>query len=113
MDCRGFPYSESFRGTACSVTRKAPRRMKRRTWLRAATPSVLLPGWHSRGNRTGVSAGRIVSECGEKRLGDTMTGSAKVYELRIYHAVPGKLDSLMARVRTGMLHRTSRSSATS
>ena len=28
-----------------------------------------------------------------------MTGSAKVYELRIYHAVPGKLDSLVARFR--------------
>jgi hypothetical protein len=28
-----------------------------------------------------------------------MTGSAKVYELRIYHAVPGKLDSLAARFR--------------
>jgi NIPSNAP len=28
-----------------------------------------------------------------------MTGSAKVYELRIYHVVPGKLDSLVARFR--------------
>jgi len=28
-----------------------------------------------------------------------MTGSAKVYELRIYHAVPGKLDRLVARFR--------------
>ena len=28
-----------------------------------------------------------------------MTGSEKVYELRIYHAVPGKLDSLVARFR--------------
>ena len=28
-----------------------------------------------------------------------MTGSAKVYELRIYHAAPGKLDSLVARFR--------------
>jgi hypothetical protein len=28
-----------------------------------------------------------------------MTGSAKVYELRIYHAAPGKLESLMARFR--------------
>jgi hypothetical protein len=28
-----------------------------------------------------------------------MTGSAKVYELRIYHAVPGKLESLVARFR--------------
>jgi hypothetical protein len=28
-----------------------------------------------------------------------MTGSAKVYELRIYHAVPGKLEDLVARFR--------------
>ena len=28
-----------------------------------------------------------------------MTGSAKAYELRIYHAVPGKLESLVARFR--------------
>jgi hypothetical protein len=28
-----------------------------------------------------------------------MTGSAKVYELRIYHVVPGKMDSLVARFR--------------
>ena len=28
-----------------------------------------------------------------------MTGSAKVFELRIYHAVPGKLESLVARFR--------------
>lgn len=28
-----------------------------------------------------------------------MTGSAKVYELRIYHLMPGKLDSLVARFR--------------
>jgi hypothetical protein len=35
----------------------------------------------------------------EKRQGDAMTGSTKVYELRIYHVVPGKLDSLVARFR--------------
>ena len=28
-----------------------------------------------------------------------MTASAKVYELRIYHTVPGKLDALVARFR--------------
>ncbi len=28
-----------------------------------------------------------------------MTGSAKVYELRIYRALPGKLESLVARFR--------------
>jgi hypothetical protein len=35
----------------------------------------------------------------EMGQGAAMTGSAKVYELRIYHAVPGKLDSLVARFR--------------
>jgi hypothetical protein len=35
----------------------------------------------------------------EGREGDAMTGSAKVYELRIYHVVPGKLESLVARFR--------------
>ena len=34
-----------------------------------------------------------------RREGDTMTGSGKVYELRIYRAVPGKLESLVARFR--------------
>ena len=34
-----------------------------------------------------------------RREGDTMTGSAKVYELRIYRAVPGQLESLVARFR--------------
>ena len=57
-------------------------------------------GWHSGGNAAGVSAGPIGSpNAEEKRQGDAMTGSAKVYELRIYHVVPGKLDSLVARFR--------------
>ena len=34
-----------------------------------------------------------------RREGDTMAGSGKVYELRIYRAVPGKLESLVARFR--------------
>src|ERR1700724_2335819 len=57
-------------------------------------------GWHSGGNAAGGSAGRIGSpNAEEKRQGDAMTGSPKVYELRIYHVVPGKLDSLVARFR--------------
>ena len=35
----------------------------------------------------------------EKSQGDAMPGSTKVYELRTYHAVPGKLDTLVARFR--------------
>jgi NIPSNAP protein len=34
-----------------------------------------------------------------RREGDAMTESAKVYELRMYHAVPGKLERLVARFR--------------
>jgi hypothetical protein len=34
-----------------------------------------------------------------RREGDAMTGSVKVYELRIYHAAPGKLENLVARFR--------------
>jgi NIPSNAP len=39
------------------------------------------------------------SNAEEKGQGEAMTGSAKVYELRIYHVAPGKLDSLVARFR--------------
>ena len=35
----------------------------------------------------------------EKALGDAMPESTKVYELRIYHVMPGKLDNLVARFR--------------
>jgi hypothetical protein len=57
-------------------------------------------GWHNEGNGVGVSTGPIGSpNAEEKRRGDAMTGSAKVYELRIYHVVPEKLDSLVARFR--------------
>ena len=43
------------------------------------------------------TVGSRESECEEK--GDAMTRSAKAYELRIYHVVSGKLDSLVARFR--------------
>jgi hypothetical protein len=33
------------------------------------------------------------------RQGDAVKEAVKVYELRIYHAAPGKLDSLVARFR--------------
>jgi NIPSNAP len=39
------------------------------------------------------------SNAEDKRQGDAMTESTKVYELRVYHVVPGKLDSLVARFR--------------
>lgn len=34
-----------------------------------------------------------------ERAGDGMAGEGKVYELRIYHVLPGKLDALVARFR--------------
>ena len=36
---------------------------------------------------------------GEREQGGAMGGSTMVYELRIYHAVPGKLENLVARFR--------------
>ena len=38
-------------------------------------------------------------DAGEKEQGVAMAGSTKVYELRIYHAASGKMDSLVARFR--------------
>ena len=76
------------------------RRMKRRTWLRAAPLSVLLPaGIAEAMERMFLQAPIESPNAPEKPQGDAMTGSAKVYELRIYHVAPGKLDSLVARFR--------------
>ena len=76
------------------------RRMKRRTWLRAAPLSVFLPAGIAEAMEGAFLQTPIGSpNAEEKRQGDAMAGSAKVYELRIYHVVPGKLDSLVARFR--------------
>src|SRR6516225_803998 len=76
------------------------RRVKRRTWLRAAPLSVLLPvGTAEAMERAFLQAAIGGPNPEEKRQGDAMTGSTRVYELRIYHVVPGKLDSLVARFR--------------
>ena len=65
------------------------RRMKRRTWLRAMPLSVLLPaGIADAMERAFIQAPIGSPNAEEKRQGDAMTGSAKVYELRIYHVVP-------------------------
>src|SRR5215831_19020304 len=75
-------------------------RMNRRTWLLAASLLVFLPaGIMEAMERAFLQAPIGSPNAEEKRRGDAMTGSAKVYELRIYHAVPGKLDSLVARFR--------------
>jgi hypothetical protein len=36
---------------------------------------------------------------GEREQGDAMGGSTVVYELRIYHVLPGKIENLVARFR--------------
>jgi hypothetical protein len=76
------------------------RRVKRRTWLQAAWMSVFLPARIAEGvKRAFLQAPIERPNTGEKCQGDTMTESAKVYELRIYHAAPGQLDKLVARFR--------------
>ncbi len=76
------------------------RRVNRRTWLRAAPLSLLLPsGIAEAMERIYLKAAIGCPNAEEKGQGDAMAGSEKVYELRIYHVVPGKLDSLVARFR--------------
>ncbi|MGB7844197.1 MAG: NIPSNAP family protein [Candidatus Acidiferrum sp.] len=74
--------------------------MKRRTWLRTAPLSVFLPVGIAGAMEWALLQAPVGSpNAGEKLQGDAMAGSAKAYELRIYHVVPGKLDSLVARFR--------------
>lgn len=57
-------------------------------------------GWNGGSNGEGVLTVRGQwSEGGGKEQGDAMAEPARVYELRIYHVMPGKLESLMARFR--------------
>jgi hypothetical protein len=75
-------------------------RMRRRTWLQVASASLFLPaGMAERIARAFLPARAGSPNSEEKRQGDTMPKSATVYELRIYHAAPGKLDELVARFR--------------
>ena len=74
--------------------------MQRRTWLRAAPLWALLPA----GIVEAVERAFLRSSSGRPnaegmRQSDVMKESVKVYELRIYHAAPGKLDNLVARFR--------------
>jgi len=71
--------------------------MKRRTLLAAAL-AVLAPGGTAEAMKLAFpSVGRGSLPAGEK--GDGMAGSTAVYELRIYHVLPGKMDDLVARFR--------------
>jgi NIPSNAP protein len=74
--------------------------MKRRKLLGAAPLAVLVPGRMLQAIELAFareSAGSLAS--GEKDKGGGMAKSTAVYELRVYHALPGKLESLMARFR--------------
>ena len=74
--------------------------MNRRTWLRVASFSMLLPAGITEAMERKFLQTPIGSpNAEEKRQGDAMTGSAKVYELRIYHVISGRLDTLVARFR--------------
>jgi len=76
------------------------RRMNRRTWLQAAPLSVFVSADIAEAIERVFLQAPIASPNAEaERQGDAMAASAKVYELRIYHVAPGKLDSLVARFR--------------
>jgi NIPSNAP protein len=72
------------------------RRMKRRTLLQSAWMSVFLPAAMQ---RPFLEASSESPNAEEKREGDAVTESTKVYELRIYHAAPGQIENLVARFR--------------
>jgi NIPSNAP len=76
------------------------RRMNRRTWLQAAPLAVLLQAGIVEAMQRAFpqAAGKSPGAEG-KEQGEAMAESAKVYELRIYHVVPGEMESLVARFR--------------
>jgi hypothetical protein len=76
------------------------RGMKRRTLLGAVPLAVLVPGGMLEAIASAFApiAGERFAPA-EKRKEDAMAGSTVVYELRVYHATPGKLESLVARFR--------------
>jgi hypothetical protein len=74
--------------------------MKRRTLLMAAPLAVLAPCEIAEAmTSTFASVAHENLATGEREQGGAMGGSTMVYELRIYHAVPGKLENLVARFR--------------
>ena len=76
------------------------RRMQRRAWLRVVPLALLAPrGFADAIKSVAWSAAGASLNAGESGQGDAMTSATKVYELRIYHVVPGKLEALVARFR--------------
>ena len=79
---------------------KRPKGMKRRTLLMAAPLAALVPCEIAEAMKAMFAS--IAQESlatGDRAQGGAMGGSTVVYELRIYHAVPGKLENLVARFR--------------
>ncbi len=76
------------------------RGMKRRTLLMAAPLAVLAPGEIAEAMKsTFASAAHESLARGKSEQGGAMGGATVVYELRIYHVVPGKIEELVARFR--------------
>ena len=74
--------------------------MKRRTLLMAAPLAVLVPCEIAQTMKsTFASVAHESLARGEREQGGAMGGSTVVYELRIYHVVPGKIENLVARFR--------------
>jgi len=76
------------------------RGMRRRTWLQAVPLLAVLPaGVAEAVGRELLKAAGGHPSAEEKGRGEAMPEATTVYELRIYHAAPGKLDALLARFR--------------
>src|SRR5437879_5144976 len=74
--------------------------MKRRTLLVAAPLAVLAPREIAEAMKsTFASLAHRSLPRAEREQGGAMGGSTVVYELRIYHLVPGKIENLVARFR--------------
>ena len=69
------------------------RSMKRRTLLEAMPLAVFVPG----GILQAMESAR--APVGDPQNSSAMQDSTVVYELRVYHAYPGKLQNLLARFR--------------
>lgn len=74
--------------------------MNRRTLLWGVPLTLIVPvGMADAMGGATLTVANEVPETEEKKQGEATAGSTKVYELRIYHAAPGKLDELVARFR--------------
>ena len=60
---------------------------------------MLLPGGLLEAAEAAFAPAASKNLAGKQKKEDAMPGSTAVYELRVYHALPGKLDSLVARFR--------------